>query len=158
MVRGLSAVKLLGSDGTGANVFFSTADQLVPKDTDTQLDYYDARICEPENGNPCAAEPSLPLPPCDGESCHGAPAATPSLLAPGSASFDGAGNAPPTPPASASAKPLTRAQKLAAALKVCRRDKKKAKRVNCEKQAKRKYGAARKAGSAKRASDDRRAE
>jgi hypothetical protein len=156
--RGLSAVKLLGSDGTGANVFFSTADQLVPKDTDTQLDYYDARICEPENGNPCAAEPSLPLPPCDGESCHGTPAATPSLLAPGSASFDGAGNAPPTPPASASAKPLTRAQKLAAALRACRRDKKKAKRVNCEKQAKRKYGAARKAGSAKRASDDRRAE
>ena len=69
-----------------------TADQLVPKDTDTQVDIYDARICEPENGNPCITEPPPPLPPCDGESCHGIPEPTPSLLAPGSAAFKGEAN------------------------------------------------------------------
>jgi hypothetical protein len=52
-------------------------------------------------------------------------------------------------------KSLTRAQELAAALKVCKRDKKKAKRVACERQAKKKYKGAKK--SAKRATNDRRA-
>jgi hypothetical protein len=35
---------------------------------------------------------------------------------------------------------LTRAQKLAKALKACKRDKQKAKRLACEKQARKKYG------------------
>ncbi len=87
-----TAVCLLGTDEEGKNVFFMTADQLVPKDTDTQVDIYDARICEPENGNPCITEPPPPLPPCDGESCHGIPEPTPSLLAPGSAAFKGEAN------------------------------------------------------------------
>jgi hypothetical protein len=39
-----------------------------------------------------------------------------------------------------SVKPLTRAQKLAKALKACRKDHKKRKRLACEKQAKKKYG------------------
>jgi hypothetical protein len=96
-----SAVCLLGTDATGANVFFTTADQLVPSDTDTQVDIYDARICEPENGNPCIAEPPQPLPPCLGEACHGIPAPVPSLLTPGTASFNGEGNIAPVvaPPA-----------------------------------------------------------
>jgi hypothetical protein len=94
-----SSVCLLGTDVTGHDVFFMTADQLVPKDTDTQVDIYDARICEPEHGNPCISEPSPPLPTCGGEACHGIPAATPSLLTPGSASFDGEGNVASTPPA-----------------------------------------------------------
>ena len=46
----------------------------------------------------------------------------------------------PTTPAVVKPKALTRAQKLAAALKVCRRDKKKAKRQSCEKQARKAYG------------------
>jgi hypothetical protein len=93
-----TAVCLLGSDESGQNVFFMTADQLVPKDTDTQVDIYDARICEPEQGNPCITEPPPPLPPCDGESCHGIPESTPSLLAPGTASFNGEGNTTGSPP------------------------------------------------------------
>jgi hypothetical protein len=40
-----------------------------------------------------------------------------------------------TPP-----KPLTRAQKLAKALKACKKDKSKSKRTACEKQARKKYG------------------
>jgi hypothetical protein len=90
-----SAVCLLGTDATGHDVFFTTADRLVPSDTDTQIDIYDARVCEPESGNPCVAEPPVPLPPCLGEACHGIPAATPSLLAPGTASFNGEGNVTP---------------------------------------------------------------
>ena len=139
-------MKLLGSDGTGANVFFSTADQLVPKDTDTQLDYYDARICEPES--PCISGPPPALPPCEGESCHGIPAATLSLLAPGTASFNGEGNISPPPPAVVKPKSLTRAQKLANGLKSCKKDKKKAKRKTCEASARKKYGAAKKAKKA----------
>jgi hypothetical protein len=87
-----SGTCLLGTDATGDDAFFSTTDRLAPKDTDTQEDIYDARVCEPEAGNPCITEPPPPLPPCDGESCHGIPEATPSLLAPGTASFNGEGN------------------------------------------------------------------
>ncbi len=44
-------------------------------------------------------------------------------------------------------KPLTQAQKLAKALKACRKDRKKGKRVACEKQAHRKYGPHKKASA-----------
>jgi DNA-binding beta-propeller fold protein YncE len=135
-----SATCLIGVDATGKNVFFSTADQLSPQDTDTQLDVYDARICEPEHGDPCIQPPSSEQSPCIGESCHGTPPAALSQLTPGSASFSGAGNLPP--PAPSIKKPLTKAQKLAKALKACRKDKQKAKRVSCERQARKKYGPA----------------
>jgi hypothetical protein len=102
-----SATCLLGSDASGHNAFFMTADSLVPKDTDTQVDIYDARVCEPENGNPCIAEPAPPLPPCNEEACHGIPAATPSLLAPGTATFNGEGNVSPPPHAKPAVKKKT---------------------------------------------------
>ena len=133
---------LLGTDPSGHDVFFTTADQLVPKDTDTQLDIYDARVCEPENGNPCIQEPPPAPAPCDGENCHGIPEATPSLIAPGSASFNGVGNVSPTSTSMPPAKPkaLTRAQKLAAAtLKACHQKKGK-KRARCERRARKNYG------------------
>jgi len=90
---GLSAVQLLGADATGANVFFGTADPLVPADTDTQRDYYDARICTPTD--PCIKQAPPPSPPCLGEACHGTPAATPPLLAAPTVTFDGQGNLVP---------------------------------------------------------------
>jgi hypothetical protein len=90
-----SATCLLGTDASGRNVFFQTADQLVRKDTDTQIDIYDARICEADS--PCISEPPPPSEPCDGENCHGIPEATPSLITPGSASFNGQGNTAPAP-------------------------------------------------------------
>jgi hypothetical protein len=145
----LSSVCLLGSDGTGANVFFTTADQLVGSDTDTQVDTYDARICEPAKGNPCIAEPPPPLPPCLGEQCHGIPAGVPGVPAAPSVTFNGSGNL--TSPLSVVVKPksLTRAQKLTAALKVCKKSKNKKKRVACERQAKKKYGVAKKSSKKK---------
>jgi hypothetical protein len=93
-----SGMCLLGTDATGDNVFFSTTDRLVPKDTDTQEDIYDARVCEPETGNPCITEPPPPLPPCDGESCHGIPPERLPLLTGGSETLNGKGN-PTFPPA-----------------------------------------------------------
>ncbi len=85
-----SAVELVGSDATGANVFFTTADQLVGQDTDTEVDYYDARVCTASA--PCVAAPARPEPPCQGEACHGAPNAAPVFGASGSETFTGAGN------------------------------------------------------------------
>jgi len=148
-----SAVCLLGTDATGHNVFFMTADQLVPSDTDTQVDTYDARICEPENGNPCIQPAPSSTPPCLGEQCHGIPPERSSLLTGGSATLNGPGNLTPPPPGSALqgavAKPKTaaqiRAEKLTRALKSCKKDRKKSKRKSCEKQAHKKYGAAKKA-------------
>jgi hypothetical protein len=94
-----SAVCLYGTDASGSDVFFTSADRLAPADTDTQLDIYDARVCEPESGNPCIQPAPAAQPPCLGEACHGIPAATPSLLSPGSASFNGQGNIAPAAPA-----------------------------------------------------------
>jgi len=94
-----SAVCLLGSDATGANVFFATTDQLVPKDTDSELDYYDARICT--EAEPCSSEAPPPLPPCDGEDCHGVPPGLPSPPSAPSTTFNGQGNLVSPPPAPA---------------------------------------------------------
>ncbi len=132
-----STVGLLGSDATGANVFFTTADPLVPQDTDTQLDIYDAHICSASE--PCIAPPPAALAACQGESCHGTPPATPSLLAPASVTFNGRGNVASAP--AVEARSLRRARKLANALKACKRKPKK-QRAACEKRARRKYAGA----------------
>jgi DNA-binding beta-propeller fold protein YncE len=60
-----ASVELLGSDTSGENVFFATADQLVPADTDSQRDYYDARV-----GGGFA--PAAAVVPCQGDACKGA--------------------------------------------------------------------------------------
>jgi hypothetical protein len=93
-----SDVKLIGSDATGANVFFATSDRLVPQDTDTELDYYDARICTA--GDPCITAPSVPAG-CLGEGCHGAPPPAPGVAGAGSVSFAGPGNLPVPAPVAA---------------------------------------------------------
>lgn len=80
-----SAVRLLGSDRTGANVFFSTVDQLVPQDTDSELDWYDARI---NGGFPVS--PSGPA--CDQSTCQGVPSRPPAVPVIGTVSFVGPGN------------------------------------------------------------------
>ena len=78
----VSSVCLLGADGSGQNVFFSTADQLVPQDTDTLLDYYDARV---GGGIPFTPPPE----PCSGDNCKPPPSATPPDQVPGSVTFVG---------------------------------------------------------------------
>ncbi len=134
----LSAVCLLGVDGTGTNVFFTTVDPLVPRDTDTQLDVYDARVCTASE--PCIPA-SAPVPAgCVGEGCHGVPAGAPSLPGAGSAVFSGAGDlAPPVSRPVVRARSLSRAQKLARALRVCR-SRRGRRRAGCEALARKRYG------------------
>ena len=86
----------LDSSENGSNVFFGTHARLVPQDTDTEGDLYDARICEPENGNPCIQPPSAESKQCEGDACDNPPPApieqTPAML-----TFSGPGNPPATP-------------------------------------------------------------
>jgi hypothetical protein len=130
----------LEASANGDDVFFITSSQLTGQDNDTAYDVYDAHVCT--SGEPCTQVPASP-PPCNnGEACKAAPTPQPAMFGdPASATFTGAGN--PAQPASApaaKAKPLTRAQKLAKALKTCRKDKSKSKRSSCEKQARKRYG------------------
>ncbi len=151
----LSSTQLLGTDATGANVFFATDDQDTAQDTDTQRDFYDARICT--TSQPCFKPPS-PAAPCSEEACRGASPGAPGSGPAGSESFTGPGNpaaAPPPPPVKP--KTLTRAQKLVKALKACRTKHNKHKRQACEKTARKAFGAKVSAKrSAKRATNDRR--
>lgn len=129
-----SGVELVGTDESGANVFFTSTDQLVPQDTDTQLDYYDARL----GGGFAAVSPQTPC----SEGCHPSTAQPPAAEPPGSSTFDGPGNFPPptSTPAKPKPKPLTPAQKLGKALKECRVKHNKHKRAICEAQARKRYG------------------
>ncbi len=122
----------------GTDVFVATAQRLLPRDEDSAYDIYDARV---DGGFP---EPPAAAQPCAGEQCRGAGEAPATFAAPPSASFSGPGNLPvplePVKPAVKSKpKPLTRAQKLARALKACHRQPKR-KRRSCERSARRRYG------------------
>jgi hypothetical protein len=81
-------VQLFGSDASGQDSFFVTADALVPQAGDAQVGLYDAR----EGGG--FPVPAL-IPGCAGETCRGATGAAPSLQLPGSTSQAGGGNLPP---------------------------------------------------------------
>jgi hypothetical protein len=128
----------LDSSDSGGDVFFTTAEGLVGADTDQTYDVYDARIPRPgDNPSPTAVL-------CQGDACQGPPG-VPSLLgAPPSATFNGAGNLVPAEAKPTGIKRLTRAQRLARALKVCRAKRKKRRRT-CEARARRTYRAAVKA-------------
>jgi len=136
-----------GKPGTaaGGEVFFMTTAKLAPQDFDKSYDVYDAHECT-------AASPCIPPPPgaeaecTTAEACRAAPLPEPGIYgAPASATFSGIGDLPAPKPAAVVKKPLTRAQKLADALKGCRKDRRKAKRASCEKAAKKSYGPVKKA-------------
>jgi hypothetical protein len=125
---------LQGVSASGGDVFFQTADPLLAQDTDSQLDIYDARV---DGGFPAPVAPGV----CEGQACQGVLAGAPSFGVAGSSSALGGGNLP-LPPTGSVVKPkvrvLTRAQKLANALRACRQKPKK-KRGSCEAQARRRY-------------------
>jgi hypothetical protein len=128
----------VGISPSGTDIYFTMTAQLTPNDGNTDPDVYDARI----DGGFSVAPPQQ----CSGEACQG-PAAqqSPSPGASASATFNGPGSPVPaeTRPASASKpKPLTRAQKLAKALKACKSKRNQRKRSACEKKARRTYGSA----------------
>jgi hypothetical protein len=94
-----SAVELLGTDESGADVFFTSADRLVPQDTDSDIDIYDARI---DGGFPAPVSP----PECSGDGCQGPLSSAPTLLSPGSEFQAGGGNL-----ASGAAQPVVKPKK-----------------------------------------------
>jgi hypothetical protein len=129
----------------GEDVFFLTASPLVSQDVDSAYDVYDAHECS--SVRPCPSPP-VALPPCTtAESCRVAPAPQPAIFgAPSTQTLTGPGNpAPAVAPAVVKPKALTNAQKLAAALKGCAKDRVKRKRVACEEQARKRYPVAKKA-------------
>ena len=128
----------------GSDVFFVTESRLLPQDTDTAFDIYDARECT--ELSPCLTPPELGKPGCGGTpTCR---PAQPSLQISGgpagTATVSGAGNIVfQTPPAKQegeahkSPASLIQAQKLAKALKICRKQHahSKRKREACERSA-----------------------
>jgi sugar lactone lactonase YvrE len=142
---GSASAVLVGADGTGANVFFTTDDALVPQDTDTGRDIYDARICT--SAELCIQSPS-PAVSCRGDACQGTPGAQPVFGTGASLAFSGAGNLSPPALKKPVVKSLTNAQKLARALKACGK-RPKSQRKRCVSKARKRYGA-------KRASKSRR--
>jgi hypothetical protein len=132
-----SAVSGIGASPSGSDVFFATADPLLPQDTNTQADVYDARI---GGGFPAPANPVS----CGGEAgCRAAPGAAPVFGAPTSSTYSGAGNltsSASAPPQKAAPRSSTRAQKLARALKACRA-KRRRQRAGCESRARKLYAA-----------------
>jgi hypothetical protein len=125
---------LVGVSASGGDVFFRTGDQLVGQDTDTQVDFYDARV---DGGFPSPAV----APACGGDACQSSPSAPPVFGVPSSAVFAGGGNLPPvvSVPVAVVKRALTRAQKLALALKACARESRR-RRAVCVVRARRSYG------------------
>jgi len=76
---------LYGMTPTGSDVFFTSAEKLVPQDLSTVISIYDARV---GGGFPVAEPP----PPCQGDNCQGTPSVAPQLGSAGSTSFQGSGN------------------------------------------------------------------
>jgi hypothetical protein len=129
----------------GANAFFTTPQSLVRVDVDKNSDLYDARVLGGISDQNVAPQAS-----CEGEDCQG-PAKAPSVFSlPSSSTFVGAGNAVPEMTISGPVRTrvLSRAQKLAKALRLCHRKRGRRARHRCEVRARSEFGAA----PAKRAS------
>jgi hypothetical protein len=120
----------------GDDVFFLTAEPLVREDGDTALDVYDAHVCSA--AAPCQSATTEPPPCTTADACRAAPTQQPGVFgAPPSATFAGPGTPTPQP---IEKRVLTKAQRLAAALKACHKIKKRTKRGACERAARRRYG------------------
>ena len=131
--------RLLGADLTGRDVFFASPDTLLPgRDTDSQIDWYDARIeggfVEASPGPVCGGEvntctstpvgPAPALPTLGGSATQSGEPLVPALAA-----ISSPGKAP---------KAATSAQKLAKALKACRKGSHRRRRA-CEARARRRF-------------------
>jgi len=147
----------LDASESGGDVFFLTSARLSSQDVDTSLDVYDAHSCT--GAAPCFPVLAAQSPPCStGDSCRPSPTPQPSIFgAPSSATLSGPGNLTPT--SESPSKPKTaaqvRAEKLAKALKLCKKDKSKKRRVACERAARKKYGAVKAKRSAKKSNHRR---
>jgi hypothetical protein len=131
----------LDASESGNDVFFLTAAPLVPADRDPLFDVYDARVCSAES--PCVVTSSTEKHPCTAsDSCKGPGGSAPAFGTPATLNPSGSGNmSPGTGEVLHSKVELTRAQKLARALKACKKQKRKKARVACERRARKAFGA-----------------
>ncbi len=130
----------LDASENGSDVFFLTFSKLASQDYDASIDVYDARECA--GGPRCFAAAAVAPPACStGDACKASPSPQPAIFgAPASATFSGAGNVPPAGSVSVvRPRSLTRARKLADALKACHKKDGK-KRSVCEKRARVRFG------------------
>jgi hypothetical protein len=116
-----SSSELIGASVDGSNVFFMTHAQLVPQDTDTSNDIYDARV---DGGFPPPSEQV----PCLGDTCLSVPVA-PNDPTPALNSFVGPGNPVPVEVVKKCGKGKVRDKKGACVRKREARKKGKAKRA-----------------------------
>lgn len=136
----------LDNSASGSDVFFATAANLAPADTDGAYDVYDARVTS------SAQQQGQQVNECSADECQGAVAPSPSFGTPASVTFNGPGNFAPAAAVPVKAKPLTRAQKLAKAREACKREVRHAKKEQCERKARAKYGSVRKKSAPKKRS------
>lgn len=127
----------IDASSSGDDVFILTREQLTPEDPGEAFVLYDARVGASSEATVSTA--------CTGSGCQGEPSPPLNLSTPASVTFEGLGNLPPTAAAPSGSgkgesKPLTRAQKLARALKACRSRHNK-QRAACEVRARKQYGA-----------------
>ena len=137
----------LALDSSGANVFFTSRQRLVPADKDELIDVYDAR-----EGGGFAAENEAAPGPCAGEACQGPQGTAPAQPQPGSSSYTGPGN-PKQSQAKNCSKPAKQAQSLSKRAKQLRRNAKKVARHNPKKAARMRGKANNLAKQAKRKSN-----
>ncbi len=134
---GTADSNFLAMDPSGKNVFITTRDRLLASDKDDAIDVYDAR----EGGG---IAPTSEPEECQGEACQALPPAPAGEPAPGSLTFFGPTNllAPlvPAPVVKPATKAPTRAQKLASALKACKKKPKRS-RPSCQRRAHKRFGA-----------------
>ena len=134
----------LDASESGNDVFFMTSTQLVPADTDNAFDVYDAHVCS--TATPCLSSTNSSSQACESTgACRPAgPWTPPQVAPPASASYSGPGNTPtrnvlPYTTTKPTSKPLTRKQKLALALKACRKLRRRHARTRCEANARKRY-------------------
>lgn len=118
----------------GDDVFFDSTSRLSAADYDTAYDIYDAHVCSSET--PCASEPVSPPPCSSGDGCKSPPTPQPEFYgAPASQTFHGIGDLSPSSVAAAPAGGRRVAAGPSRALKECRKLKRRARRVACERRA-----------------------
>jgi len=134
----------LEASANASDVFFTTEERLLPrKDTDTAVDVYDAHECT--SASPCAPEASAQEECTSAAACRPAPVPQPSIFGPpSSATFSGLGNIVPEapgsgPPPKQKTAAQIRKERLAKALKACKK-KHGPRRRACERKAHVRYG------------------
>lgn len=131
------------ASASGDDVFVKTATKFLEGDQDNLMDIYDLHV----GGGFTTGHGA---PPCEGEACQGLAAGAPTFATPSTVSFSGPGNQQAPATATQPKGPLTRAQRLARALRTCAKKKGKGRREACRRKARKRYGSGRTRKSAVR--------